>query len=286
MADILQLLMFGIVFGSILALGAIGISVIFGILRFAHFAHGDLMTVGAYFALLFVAVLDWPVLLALPAAMALTAVAAVLIDRVLYRHFRRSSPVVLLISSFGMALVLRSLVQIVAGSENQVYVSGITLPLVIGELRIKPDHLTIVAGAVVLVAAFHLFLKKTTMGKAMRAMSDNPDLARISGIDTDRVVLWTWIIGGCLAAAAGVFLALDTRLNPQLGWNVLLPMFAAAIVGGIGRPYGAIAGGLVIGIATELSTLVFLPAYKPAVAFIFMLIVLVWRPTGIFKGSL
>ncbi|MDP6427979.1 MAG: branched-chain amino acid ABC transporter permease [Rhodospirillales bacterium] len=286
LADILQLLMFGIVFGSILALGAIGISVIFGILRFAHFAHGDLMTVGAYFALLFVAVLDWPVLLALPAAMALTAVAAVLIDRVLYRHFRRSSPVVLLISSFGMALVLRSLVQIVAGSENQVYVSGITLPLVIGELRIKPDHLTIVAGAVVLVAAFHLFLKKTTMGKAMRAMSDNPDLARISGIDTDRVVLWTWIIGGCLAAAAGVFLALDTRLNPQLGWNVLLPMFAAAIVGGIGRPYGAIAGGLVIGIATELSTLVFLPAYKPAVAFIFMLIVLVWRPTGIFKGSL
>lgn len=285
LADILQLLMFGIVFGSILALGAIGISVIFGILRFAHFAHGDLMTVGAYFALLFVAVLDWPVLLALPAAMALTAVAAVLIDRVLYRHFRRSSPVVLLISSFGMALVLRSLVQIVAGTENQVYVAGITLPLVIGELRIKPDHLTIVAGAVVLVAAFHLFLKKTTMGKAMRAMSDNPDLARISGIDTDRVVLWTWIIGGCLAAAAGVFLALDTRLNPQLGWNVLLPMFAAAIVGGIGRPYGAIAGGLVIGIATELSTLVFLPAYKPAVAFIFMLIVLVWRPTGIFKGS-
>jgi branched-chain amino acid transport system permease protein len=283
--EILQLVLFGIVYGSILALGAIGISVVFGILRFAHFAHGDLMTVGAYSALIFVAVLDWPVLLALPAAMALTALLAVLIDRVLYRHFRRASPVILLISSFGMALALRASVQIAAGTDNHVYVSGITLPYLIGDLRVKPDHLTIVAGAIILVTAFHLFLKMTTMGKAMRAMSDNPDLACISGIDTDRVVLWTWIIAGSLAAAAGVFLAMDTRLNPQLGWNVLLPMFAAAIVGGIGRPYGAIAGGMVIGIASELSTLVFLPAYKPAVAFLFMLMVLIWRPRGIFKGA-
>ena len=132
--------------------------------------------------------------------------------------------------------------------------------------------------------AFHLFLKMTRMGKAMRAMSDNVDLARVSGIDSERVVIWTWVIGGALAAAAGVLLALDTRLNPQLGWNVLLPVFAATIVGGIGRVYGAIAGGMFIGIATELSTAVILPAYKPAVAFTLMVLVLILRPRGLVRG--
>ena len=110
-------------------------------------------------------------------------------------------------------------------------------------------------------------------------------MARVSGVDTERVVVWTWAIGGALAAAGGVFLALDTQLNPLLCWNILLPMFASAIVGGIGRPYGAIAGGLLIGIAEELSTDVFDPSYKPAVAFVIMVIVLLWRPTGIFKGA-
>jgi branched-chain amino acid transport system permease protein/neutral amino acid transport system permease protein len=123
------------------------------------------------------------------------------------------------------------------------------------------------------------------MGKAMRAMSDNEDLARVSGIDSEKVILWAWIIGGGLAAAAGVFLALDTRLNPQLGRNLILPLFAATILGGIGKPYGAIAGGMVIGIATELSTAFIEPAYKPAVAFAIMVLVLVHRPSGIFGGQ-
>ena len=152
------------------------------------------------------------------------------------------------------------------------------------DIRIKPDHLVIVGASVILVFAFHLFLKMTRMGKAMRAMSDNVDLARVSGIDSERVVIWTWVIGGALAAAAGVLLALDTRLNPQLGWNVLLPIFAATIVGGIGRVYGAIAGGMFIGIATELSTAVLLPAYKPAVAFTLMVLVLILRPQGLVRG--
>ena len=285
MTDFLQLLIFGIVFGSILTLGAIGVSLIYGILRFAHFAHGDMMTLGAYFGLIFVVNLSWPVYLALPAAMVATALAAVLIDRALYRHFRRRSPLILLISSFGVALMLRALVQLIWGVKNEVYQAGISLPYVVADLRLKPDHLIIVGGAVLLVTAFHLFLKLTTMGKAMRAMSDNLDLARISGIDAERVVLWTWLIGGALAAAAGVFLALDTRLNPQLGWHVLLPIFAATIVGGIGRPYGAIAGGMFIGITTELSTYVILPAYKPAVAFALMVVVLIVRPQGIFRGN-
>ncbi len=284
MTDLLQLLVFGIVFGSILTLGAIGVSLIFGILRFAHFAHGDMMTVGAYFALIFVAQIGWPIYLALPAAMIGAALLAILIDQSVYRRLRRTAPVILLISSFGMALLLRAAVQLIWGTDNQVYQPGINVPYVVFDIRIKPDHLVIVGASVILVFAFHLFLKMTRMGKAMRAMSDNVDLARVSGIDSERVVIWTWVIGGALAAAAGVLLALDTRLNPQLGWNVLLPVFAATIVGGIGRVYGAIAGGMFIGIATELSTAVILPAYKPAVAFTLMVLVLILRPRGLVRG--
>lgn len=284
MTDLLQLLVFGIVFGSILTLGAIGVSLIFGILRFAHFAHGDMMTVGAYFALVFVAQIGWPIYMALPAAMIGTAILAILIDQSVYRRLRRTAPVILLISSFGMALLLRAAAQLIWGTDNQVYQPGINVPYVVFDIRIKPDHLVIVGASVILVFAFHLFLKMTRMGKAMRAMSDNVDLARVSGIDSERVVIWTWVIGGSLAAAAGVLLALDTRLNPQLGWNVLLPIFAATIVGGIGRVYGAIAGGMFIGIATELSTAVILPAYKPAVAFTLMVLVLILRPRGLVRG--
>jgi branched-chain amino acid transport system permease protein/neutral amino acid transport system permease protein len=285
MTDLLQLLVFGIVSGAVFALGGIGISVIYGILRFGHLAHGDMMTFGAYLALAAISALQLPVLAALPVAMIGTAAAAIALDWLFYRRFRRARPVVLLISSFGIALVLRSIVQLIWGPGNFVYEEGISIPYVIFDLRIKPDHLLIVAGTIAIITAFHLFLTYTRLGKAMRAMSDDPDLARISGVDTERVIMWTWAIGGALAAAGGVFLALDTQLNPLLCWNILLPMFAAAIVGGIGRPYGAIAGGLLIGIVEEFSTAIIDPAYKPAVAFIIMVAVLLWRPTGILKGT-
>jgi len=130
----------------------------------------------------------------------------------------------------------------------------------------------------------HLFLQKTKTGKAMRAMSDNADLAQVTGIEVNKVIIWTWVIGGGLAAAAGVFLGIDTRLHPVMGWRILLPVFAAAILGGIGRPYGAIVGGLIIGLAQEYSTVVISPPYKPAVAFALMVIMLIFKPTGLFAG--
>lgn len=284
MIEILQVLVFGIVLGSIITLGAVGLSLLFGILRFANFAHGDMMTVGAYLALIFVAGLGWPIYAAFPMALAGGAVVAIAIDRVLYKRLRRTAPVILLISSFGVALMLRSLVQLIWGPQSLVYEPGIQFPLEIFGLRIKPDHLVILAGVIILVILLHLFLQYTKMGKAMRAMSDNMDLAEITGIETERVIMWTWALGGALAAGAGIFLAMDTRLQPFMGWNMLLPVFAAAIMGGIGRPYGAIAGGMTVGIAEEMSTLFFSPAYKSAVAFALMVIILIVRPTGLFGG--
>jgi branched-chain amino acid transport system permease protein/neutral amino acid transport system permease protein len=283
--EVLQLLVYGIVLGSIIALGAIGVSLIFGILRFAHFAHGDLMTLGAYFALAGVAGMNLPMVLAFLLGAVATAAVAVGIDRALYRRLRRVHPIILLISSVGVALMARSVVQMIWGPDNQIYAGGIQMPWVIAGLRIKPDWVLIVGGAVALMVLLHVFLQHTRLGKAMRAMSDNADLARVTGIDTEKVVILTWIIAGLMAGAAGIFLGIDTRLHPIMGWKLLLPVFAAAIFGGIGRPYGAIAGALVIGITQELSTLFISPAYKPAVAFGIMVLILVWRPTGLFRGK-
>lgn len=285
MTEFLQLLIFGVVLGGIISLGAVGVSLLFGILRFANFSHGDMMTLGAYFAFVFVAVLGFPMIIAFPLAVALAGIVGVGIDQVLYRRLRRTAPVILLFSSFGVALILRSVVQIVWGPDNLVYEQGIQIPIRFMGLRIKPDHITILVGTVVLVTLLYLFLQRTRVGKAMRAMADDPDLAGVTGINTEQIVMWTWLIGGGLAGAAGIFLAIDTRLNPLLGWNLLLPIFAAAILGGIGKPYGAIAGGLVIGIATEVSTLVILPVYKPAVAFALMVLMLIYRPTGLLRGA-
>ena len=282
--EVLQLIIYGIVLGSIITLGAIGVSLIFGILRFAHFAHGDMMTVGAYLALVGVGVLQWPMPVVFPLALAGTALVGIGIDRVIYRPLRKASPIIMLISSVGTALMLRSLVQIFWGPDNKIYEAGIDIPYRIWGLRIKPDQITIVLGAFVLVVLLHLFLHRTRMGKAMRATSDNIDLAKVSGINTERVVLWTWIIAAAMAAAGGIFLGIDTRLNPIMGWRILLPVFAASILGGIGSIYGAIFGGLLIGVVQELSTLFISPAYKPAVAFGIMVIMLVVRPRGLLGG--
>ncbi len=283
MTDFLQLGLYGIVLGSIYALGAIGVSLTFGILRFANFAHGDLMTVGAYIAFTFVS-LGWPMGFSLVMAIGGTILVALVFDRLVYRRLRRQAPVILLISSFGTALILRSAVQLIWGSNNQVYRTGIQLPMRFWGLRLRQDQILIMAGAVLLVLALHFFLQNTRVGKGMRAMADNLDLARVTGIDTEGIVMWTWGIGALMAAAAGVFLGIDTRLHPTMGWTLLLPIFAAAILGGIGKPYGAIVGGLVIGLAEEFSTLFISPAYKAAVAFAILVVMLIVKPTGLFGG--
>lgn len=282
----------GLVLGSIYALGAIGVSMIYSILRFAHFAHGDLMTFGAYVAYAVVAGLGWTPLAAMPFAILGAAGVALVIDRFAYRPFRKSRPIVVVIASFGVALMLRALVMLIWGVQPEPYVEGIQPPLESLEpFRIHGKHVIIVGTALFLVAALHLLLTRTKMGKAMRAMSDDADLARVTGIATERVIVWTWIVGAVLAAAAGVLIGVDTQLRPSMGWDMLLPLFAAAILGGLGRPYGAILGGLVIGMIEELSSYplfgdqpLVTPGYKTGIAFLIMIIMLIWRPQGLLRG--
>ena len=280
--------------GSIYALGAVGISMIFGILRFAHFAHGDLMTVGTYGILAALALFPVNPLLLIPFGMALTIFAALFVDRFFYRPLRDLPTIYTVIASFGIALVFRSLAQLVWGSENQVFSTGVRPPLVLFDtFRVSVLHVQAIVSTAVIAVLLHFFLTATRTGRSMRAVADDPELAEVSGLDTARVVRWTWIIGAALAAIAGAFAALNTSAHPNLGWNLLLPMFAAAILGGIGKPMGAMAGGFIIGMAEELSSYHWIgdsalisPSYKTAVAFVIMIGLLIFKPQGLFKGRL
>lgn len=280
--------------GSIYALGAVGISMIYGILRFSHFAHGDVMTLGAYGALSAVYVLGWHPLAALPFGIALSVAAALLADRAFYRPLRKLPTIYAVISSFGVALMLRSLIQLVWGPQNRVFVEGVRLPLILFDrLRVSPLHLQAIAITAVLALALHVFLKHSRIGRSMRAVSDDADLAAVAGLEPERVIRWTWIIGASLAATAGVLAGMDTQVHANMGWNLLMAMFASALLGGIGKPMGALAGGFIIGLAEELSTYPWFsdeslvsPSYKSAVAFVIMVGVLLWRPQGLLRGRL
>jgi branched-chain amino acid transport system permease protein len=280
--------------GAIYAMGAVGISMIFGILRFSHFAHGDIMTLGAYGALSAVWAFGLHPLAALPFGVALAVAAALLADRAFYKPLRRLPTIYAVIASFGVALMIRSLVQLIWGPQNQLFADGVKQPLVLsGGLRLSPLHVEAIIIAVTCAAALHWFLTHSRMGRSMRAVADDPDLASMSGLEPERIIRWTWTIGASLAALAGVLAGMDTQVHGNLGWNLLLAMFASALLGGIGKPMGAVAGGFLIGLAEELSTYPWLssepfvsPSYKSGVAFAIMVAVLLIRPQGLMKGRL
>lgn len=294
-----QLIVYGLVSGSILSLGGIGLSLTYSILGFSNFAHGDVMALGAYIALAAASLFSrWGLpnrslgplsfgsafVVALIAAAVLTSTAAVILDRLLYRRLRRAGRITLMISTVGVALGLRNLIQFLWGPQPYYYTTKIqrAVPIPSLDIRIKPDEIFIIAVAVLLAVLLHLFLRYTKIGRAMRAMSDNVTLARVSGVNTERVILWTWVIGASLAAVAGVLTGIENKsIMPELGWQMLLSIFAAVILGGIGNPYGAIVGGVVVGISEEVSTAFVSAGYKPAVAFAILILMLLVRPTGI-----
>jgi branched-chain amino acid transport system permease protein/neutral amino acid transport system permease protein len=295
---------YGIVLGSILTLGAVGLTLIYGIVRFANFAHGDLMTLGAYVTMLFTATIfpalgitdnnfgslsfGWIFLLSFIPAVLITGGVAVVFNRLVYKRLKdnRVGAVMLAISSLAAAFVIRSLIEILWGTDFHFYSQGLRpmMDLPLG-IKLRPDQIFIIATALVLVFVLYIFLQRTKMGKALRAMADNPDLARVSGIPTERMTSLTWMIGGGMTATSGILLGLDSQIRPEMGWALLLPLFAAVILGGIGNPFGALVGAMTLGITQQVSTLWISPAYKPAVAFFLLILILLIRPEGIFGGD-
>ena len=317
----------GLAYGAQLALGALGVTLIYGILRFSNFAHGDTMAFGAMVTIL----LTWAfqsvgiglgplptALLALPFGIAATAAFVLATDRMVYRFYRRqkATPTLVVIVSLGVMFVMNGIVRLIIGVEDQNFTDGARFLINPQEfkaatglaepLAIKTTQVVTVVTAVMVVAALFWFLQKTRTGKSMRAFSDNEDLALLSGINPDRVVAVTWIIAAGIATIAGVLYGLDKTFKPFTYFQLLLPIFAAAIVGGLGSPLGAITGGFVIAFSEVMLTNAWkkivtylLPEsmapdglvqllstdYKFAVSFTILIIVLLFMPTGLFKGK-
>ncbi len=317
----------GVAYGSQLALGALGVTLIFGVLRFSNFAHGDTLAGGTAVVIMVTwAFQSWGLsfgplptaLLALPFGIAATAALVLATDAGIYRFYRKqkAAPIILVIVSAGVMFVMNGLVRLLIGVEERNFTDGARFLLdgntfkqatgLAEPLVIKTTVAVTVVVAVICVAALFWFLQKTRTGKSMRAFSDNEDLALLSGINPDRVVQVTWILAAALAVIAGTLYGLDKSFRPFVYFQLLLPVFAAAVVGGLGSPLGAIAGGYIVALSEVVLTYAWkkvatyvLPDslapdglmqllstdYKVAVSFAILIIVLLFMPTGIFKGK-
>lgn len=295
--DTIQLVLNGLSVGSILALAAVGLTLTYGILRLSNFAHGDYMTLGAYITWLSNS-LGLNIWLSMIVGAFGTIGGMLVAEKLLWQPMRdkRATPTTLIIISIGLALFIRSTVLFIWGSGNQQYDLPVAKALNLTEMFGLPDsfpdiriayyRVVVMVMTVLVILGLHFILQNSKVGKAMRAVADNLDLARVSGVDVERVVLWTWVITGSLTALAGSMYGLITTLRPNMGWFLILPMFASVILGGIGNPYGAIAGAFVIGIAQEVSVSVLGPDYKLGVALLIMVVLLLVRPQGLFKGTM
>ena len=279
---ILQALTNGIAEGAILALAALGLTLVFGISRFPNAAHGDYLSVGAYGAWLGTAFLGLPMALSALLGIGVTIVVGLIFYFWVFRKLARRSSVINMIVSIGIAIFVRHTIVFLAGSEQYTYGLPILRAWRVWGLRIFPMDLVYVGLAVAAIAVVHAILRYTEVGRKMRAMSDSPELARISGIRTGNVHLIMWTMSLGLAGLAGILLGMKTVVDPLMGWDLLLPAFAAAILGGFGSPAGAIIGGVVIGVSQEVAVMFVPETYKVAVSFFVIAFMLLFRPWGLF----
>ena len=291
MNELLQLIANGLVTGSIIAIAAIGLSLVYGILKIVNFAHGEYLVFGAYMALVVNVTWGGHMILAAVFAMVMTALLGIALEFGLWRPIRQKGAgiVSLFIVSIGLALVLRNSILLWQGGAPRRYNVDVFQVYELGPIRLSLSQIVVIVVASVAIVAVGLLLARTTLGKAMRALSDSRDLAAVSGIDTDRITAHTWIVGSALAGLGGVLQGLvQNAFEPNMGFRLLLLIFAAVILGGVGSAYGALVGGLVLGLMMEVSTWSSLPAggvdsvYKPVVAFAVLITVLIFRPQGIF----
>ncbi|MEI3652062.1 branched-chain amino acid ABC transporter permease [Dolichospermum flos-aquae] len=305
-----QLIINGIAVGSIIALAAVGLTLTYGILRLSNFAHGDFLTLGAYLTLM-VNGMGLNIWLSMIVATVGTVGGMLLAEKLLWSKMRSigASSTTLIIISIGLALFLRNGIIFLWGGKNQNYNLPVipalefkfaTLKVPQDEyykfpvipalesvtLKVPQNQLLVLGLAILAILSLHYLLQNTKIGKAMRAVADDLDLARVSGINVDRVILWTWVIAGTFTSLGGSMYGLITAVRPNMGWFLILPLFASVILGGIGNPYGAIAAAFIIGIAQEVSTPWLGSQYKQGVALLIMILVLLIRPKGLFKGTI
>ncbi|HUQ37814.1 MAG TPA: branched-chain amino acid ABC transporter permease [Aestuariivirga sp.] len=296
----LQFLADGIVMGSLIGLGAVGVTLSYSILRFANFAHGEFIAWGTYMTLILAAAIGtlfgghtgtigplsfgWPLLAAGTAAAALTGGLAIALDYVLFSKLRsKGNAIVMVMASFGASMALRSLLEFVFTSRPAYFTRDIQMAIPVGlGIRLTPDQFFLIFLTMIIVIGVDRFLASTSTGRGMRAVSENPTLARVAGVDVERVIRATWIIAGILATVSGMMLGVIVQIRPFMGFDLLLPLFAAAILGSIGSMPGAVLGGLIVGVAEAAAVQVIGADYRAAVAFLILIAVLLVKPSGLF----
>jgi len=279
---VLQTIADGIANGAILALLAVGLSVIFRLNKFVNVAHVDMATVGAYATLvLFTSVLPifW---LAAIAGVAVVATIGYLSHRLVYRRLRGQRSITLIITSIGVAFILRYLVTFIWGSNQQAFSLPLMRAVRLSDIRMSPYDLVIIALACAIFLGLFLVMRYTSLGRALRAVADNPDLARVAGLQTQKLLTIVWLAASALAGVGGVLLAVKTVITPYLGWAMLLPAFAAMIFGGVGSIGGTFLAAILIGIVSEFAAMYWLPTYRLAAIFGVIVLVLIVRPQGLF----
>ena len=275
---------FGLVTASVLAVAAVAVTLQFGVTNYVNFAYGAYMALAAYLAWQLNQVLGVNFVIAALLAAAAMSIFAVAVNRLVLQPFNRRNPprVFMLIVTLGIWLIVSNLIVVVWGPDAHQFSVGGESPLQLGPFLLTAQQLGVIGLAAVLMLATHLLLTRTKLGKAMRAMSDDPALARVSGIDADHLATITWLIVGFLIGIAGCILALTIQsFEPTMGDDFLFVIFSAVILGGIGQPYGAMLGALIIGIVTELSALLISSSYKTDIAFAFLIAMLLLRPEGL-----
>ncbi len=299
MQELLQSVIEGIAIGSIIALAAVGLTLTYGILRLANYAHGDYLTLGAYLSFFANSVLHLNLWLSFVVGCAGTVIFAIACEKILWEGLRKKkiTDTALTVTSVGLALVMRNTIILIWGASSQNFDIPVFPAIKIMGYLITRNRLVVIGMAIAIIFGLYFLLQSTKIGKAMRAVADNPELARVAGINVDTVIFWTWIIAATLTALGGSMYGLITNIRPNMGWFLLLPMFASVVLGGIGNPFGAIAGAMIIGVMQEVSTVC--PAslgeltkycigtdYKLGVGFAIMILVLIFKPQGLFKGTI
>ena len=272
----------GLISGVIMTLPALAVTLLFGVLKFPNFAVGAMMTCAAYLVFALNAQLGWP----LSAATVLVAIAfggaCILLDQVTFRPLRGRGAITLMVASLGLGFILENLARFAYGNTARSFAIELARPFRFLDIRMNREQMLTFAVSAAAMIAMWLLLTRTPVGRAMRAVADNPQLALVRGIESERIIRWTWFITGMLLAVGGVLIGMDRALEPPMGSNYLVSVFGAAILGGLGSPLGAGIGALLIGVASELSTLVMPPNYRIGIPLAAIALVLVFRPQGLF----
>mgnify|MGYP001175515615 CR=1 FL=1 len=281
MRDFAELLVSGVFSGLVIGLAALSVSLVFGVARFANAATGDTMTFGA-FAALSAASFSGSLIVGALAGMVAGALAGFVSYLLVFRKLEGRSSVAALLASIGVAFVIRAVMGVAFGHQQKVFQLPLTRPWRVFDVRVQPNDVWLGLAALATLALVFAVLHLTPIGRRMRAVADDPSLARVSGVSPRKVITALWLVAGAVSGLAGVLIGMKTVVSPEMGWELLLPAFAAAVLGGIGHPVGAVAAGVLLGVAQEAATPLVGFTYKIALSFVVLLAVLLIRPRGLF----